>query len=251
MHMNDITRVIKTWAVLCLLSLLTGGCWAEADVGEEDGPAAPAEGPEDVPNLGDFPEDAGEATDDQKANHAPKLFLTADPGWRAIEGTTTVTSPANDRVTAVVYAHGSDEDGDPLEYIFINYQTGRTIGPDEENWVVFDPYHHKAGSYRGKVIVKDTVSGQTAEAEYELVILPGDDDGNRKSNLKDSASSPSVMDPEAMDLRKIFDYEPSESPDAKQPSGQADGPHAGGSNRISESEPNDIIGDATDIGMKP
>jgi hypothetical protein len=112
--------------------------------------------------------------------------LTADPGWRVVEGTTTVSSPWNQQVSALILAYGSDEDEDPLEYTFINHKTGRVVGPGRENWVVVSPYE-APGSYPGKVIVKDTVSGQTAEVNFEVIVVAADEDETTSADVKDKA----------------------------------------------------------------
>lgn len=174
------TRLFKLCCILiCCQSIFLGVVIA-------DETTAPAERSEDVPNLGNYPASVGEASGEKTVNHPPQVFLTADPGWSVIEGTTTVSSPANQQVAALIVAHGYDEDGDPLEYTFINHKTGRVVGPGKENWVVVSPYE-PPGSYPGKVIVKDLASGQTAEANFEVVVRATDEDETTQAKGNESA----------------------------------------------------------------
>jgi hypothetical protein len=152
--------------------------------------------PEDVPKLDPSLPDV-ETEEQEETNHAPTLTVTADPGWNVIAGTKTVTSPAGQKVSALIWAYGHDEDGDPLEYTFENYVTKNVVGPGKENWIAVSS-SMSPGRYPGRVIVTDTKSGKTAEKEFVVTVLKADDDEaagqTDSSNADESGSAGKVED---------------------------------------------------------
>ena len=152
-----------------LVFLLTGIVQAQYE-GRRPPPATTSE---DVPKLSGDDDFGGgakkERAGSEQENHPPTLKVSSTPNAQIGR---TVTDPKGRPATCVIYAEGRDPDGDDLTYTFIP-ESGRVIGPSEENWIMLPPMDssHAYGTYKVKVIVKDE-HGAEASQDVNIFVWP-------------------------------------------------------------------------------
>lgn len=155
--------------------------------------AEEAEEPEDVPLLGEDLVNGERNEAKEPANHPPKIVSLTSTPERPIAGVATQTDSKGIKVLAVIEAIATDADGDyPLEYKFVFYPSGDTLGYSQNNKVVIEN-----GSSPGTQLVDVTVKdsrGEESETKSLWIFIQSAESAAASEDLGSTSSASEVED---------------------------------------------------------